>query len=140
MGSGGVVKELLGLDAVEAAILMFPPPPTRTDPPAAEGRAMFNAAAVEAVILMFPLPMTRTDPPTAEGRAMFMLEVVTILGLGIVEVKCGVVRIDVLMGVWEVAGRKILIGVSIVRGMNRCWLTLEAGGRTVMLGESSWNC
>ena len=74
MGSGGVVKELLGLDAVEAAILMFPPPPTRTDPPAAEGRAMFNAAAVEAVILMFPLPTTRTDPLTAEGRAMFMLE------------------------------------------------------------------
>ena len=43
-----------------------------------------------------------------------LLEVVMILGLGVVvltvEVKFDVVRIDVLMRVWEVAGRKILIG------------------------------
>ena len=125
------------VEAVEAPILMFPPPPTRTDPPSAEGRALFNAAAVEAVILMFPLPTTRTDPPTAEGRVMFMLEVVITLVLGIVDVKCGV-RMDVLMSVWEVVGPTILIG--IVRGMRRCWLTLEAGGLTVMLGELSWCC
>ena len=133
------VEAMEAVEAVEAPILMFPPPPTRTDPPSAEGRALFNAAAVEAVILMFPLPTTRTDPPTAEGRVMFMLEVVITLVLGIVDVKCGV-RMDVLMSVWEVVGRTTLIGVVIVRGMRRCWLTLEAGGLTVMLGELSWYC
>ena len=131
------MEAMEAVEAVEAPILMFPPPPTRTDPPSAEGRALFNAAAVEAVILMFPLPTTRTDPPTAEGRVMFMLEVVITLVLGIVDVKCGV-RMDVLMSVWEVVGRTI--GVVIVRGMRRCWLTLEAGGLTVMLGELSWYC
>ena len=84
------MKELSRLDAPAAAILMFPPPPTQTV----------------------------CNPPTAERRAMFMLlEVVMILGLGVVvltvEVKFDVVRIDVLMGVWEVAGRMILIGDGV---------------------------
>ena len=68
-----------------------------------------------------------------------LLEVLIILGLGTVELKLGVVKIDVLMGVCEVAGRTILMGVFIVSGMRRCWLTL-AGGLTVRLGELSWYC
>ena len=73
---------------------------------------------------------------------MFMLlEVVRILGLGVkflgiavltVEVVMDVVRIGDLMGVWEVARRKILICVPVGRGMSRGWVT-PPGGLTVMV-------
>ena len=98
------MKDVSRLDAPAAAILMFPPPPTRM---------------VDNV-------------PTAEERAMFMLlEEVMILGLGVkflgiavltVEGVIDVVRIGDLMGVWEVAGRKILICVPVGRGMSRGWV------------------
>ena len=114
VGGRGAVKEVSRLDAPAAAILMFPPPPTRM---------------VDNV-------------PTAEERAMFMLlEEVMILGLGVkflgiavltVEVVMDVVRIGDLMGVWEVAERKILICVPVGRGMSRCWVT-PPGGLTVMV-------
>ena len=108
------MKEVSRLDAPAAANLMFPPPPTRM---------------VDNV-------------PTAEERAMFMLlEEVMILGLGVkflgiavltVEGVIDVVRIGDLMGVWEVAERKILICVPVGRGMSRCWVT-PPGGLTVMV-------
>ena len=126
LGGGGAVKDVSRLDAPAAAILMFPPPPTRM---------------VDNV-------------PTAEERAMFMLlEEVMILVLGVKflgiavltdELKIDVVRIGVLMGVWvEVAGRKILVPLG--RGMRRCccWLTspgaltimVELAGRKSLMGE-----
>ena len=114
VGGRGAVKEVSRLDAPAAAILMFPPPPTRM---------------VDNV-------------PTAEERAMFMLlEEVMILVLGVkflgiavltVEGVIDVVRIGDLMGVWEVAERKILICVPVGRGMSRCWVT-PPGGLTVMV-------
>ena len=108
------MKEVSRLDAPAAANLMFAPPPTRM---------------VDNV-------------PTAEERAMLvLLEVVRILVLGVkflgiavltVEVVMDVVRIGDLMGVWEVAERKILICVPVGRGMSRCWVT-PPGGLTVMV-------
>ena len=108
------MKDVSRLDAPAAAILMFPPPPTRM---------------VDNV-------------PTAEERAMLvLLEVVRILVLGVkflgiavltVEVVMDVVRIGDLMGVWEVARRKILICVPVGRGMSRGWVT-PPGGLTVMV-------
>ena len=122
------MKDVSRLDAPAAAILMFPPPPTRM---------------VDNV-------------PTAEERAMFMLlEEVMILGLGVKflgiavltdEERIDVLRIGVLMGVWvvvEVAGRKILVPLG--RGMRRCccWLTspgaltimVELAGRKSLMGD-----
>ena len=114
VGGRGAVKEVSRLDAPAAAILMFPPPPTRM---------------VDNV-------------PTAEERAMLvLLEVVRILVLGVkflgiavltVEVVMDVVKIGDLMGVWEVAERKILICVPDGRGMSRGWVT-PPGGLTVMV-------
>ena len=111
VGGGGAVKELSRLDVPAAANLMFAPPPTRM---------------VDNV-------------PTAEERAMVVLLVVMILGLGVkflgiavltVEVVMDVVRIGDLMGVWEVARRKILICVPVGRGMSRCWSDCHGGGGT----------
>ena len=115
---------------------------------------MFRFDATAAAILMFPPPPTRTvGNPTAEERAMFVLfEVVMILGLGAkflgivvltVEVKLDVVRIGVLMRVWEVPGRKSLIGVPLGREMSRCCVTspggltvmVEVAGRKILIGD-----